>query len=327
MKFIKALQKTEAERPPESMRDEIRFPAASLREKDDSDDFVTRSDLRIGAPGSQRDEGDRYSADSSNIRLPADEIDGLTFNSSDQNAVGWSVEREFLVDAARVNPHLISITQPSSSFAEEYRSLRTQIIQSSQHRLPRSIVIASVAPGEGKSVTALNLSWLMAQTDGIRALLIDGDLRMPSSANYLGFETDIGLSHVLSGEASFRESIIRLQPAGLCLLPGGRRGPDAAELISGPRLGEILAEAGELFDYVIIDAPPLGAFTDAAVLINNADAALLVVRADHTRYKEIERQLESLPTGKMLGVVLNQSSEVLLSSNYYDYAYPKAYIS
>jgi capsular exopolysaccharide synthesis family protein len=161
----------------------------------------------------------------------------------------------------------------------------------------------------------------------MRILLIDGDLRMPSLANYLGFETEKGMSQVLAGELSFKESLIKLQPAGLYLIPGGKSRDDIAEMMSGPKLNEILDEAREFFDYVIIDAPPLGVFSDAAILINNADGALLVVRADHTRYKDIERTLESLPREKMLGVVLNQSEDVLLGNSYYDYPYAKTYLN
>ena len=167
----------------------------------------------------------------------------------------------------------------------------------------------------------------MAQTEGMRALLIDGDLRKPSLAKYLGFEVDTGFSQVLSGELPFRSSLIRVQPAGLYLLPGGTPRSDVAELLSGPRFGVILEEAQRAFDYVVIDAPPLGIFTDAAVLINQADAALLVVRAGHTKYKDLERKLEGLPREKMIGMVLNQSDEVLAESNYYDYAYSKNYLT
>jgi capsular exopolysaccharide synthesis family protein len=217
----------------------------------------------------------------------------------------------------------VAITQPHSTYCEEYRSLRTNILHGSQKRKLQSIVVASVSPSEGKSVTALNLSWLLAQTDGVRALVIDSDLRMPSLTDYLGIETEKGLSEVLAGKSSLRDSIIKLEPAGLYLLPGGEARSDVAELISGPRFKEILREAREMFDYVIIDAPPLGIFTDAAVLINHADGALLVVRANHTRYKDVERVLETLPRERMLGAVLNQSEDVL-SESHYNYGYYKS---
>lgn len=220
------------------------------------------------------------------------------------------------VEADRVEPRLVSIRQPNSSYCEEYRSLRTHVLHKSQRQKLQSIVVASVNPSEGKSVTALNLSWMLAQTDGVKALIIDADLRMPSLTDYIGIETDKGLSDALSGTASISDAIVKLEPAGLHLLPGGEARPDVAELISGPRFKEILREAREMFDFVIIDAPPLGIFTDAAVLINHADGALLVVRSGRTKYKTVDRIMDTLPKERMLGVVLNQSDEVMTESNY-----------
>jgi len=224
------------------------------------------------------------------------------------------------VDPERVEPRLVAITQPNSSYCEEYRSLRTHVLHKGQRSDLKTIVVASVNPSEGKSVTAINLSWLLAQTDGVRALIIDADLRMPSLADYMGIETDKGLSDVLAETATLKESIIKLEPSGLHLLAGGEARLDVAELISGPKFKEILREARDMFDYVIIDAPPLGIFTDATVLINHADGALLVVRANRTKYGALERILEPLPKDRMLGVVLNQSEDVM-DESHYNYGY------
>ncbi len=226
----------------------------------------------------------------------------------------WNVEPE------RVEPRLVTITHPHSTYCEEYRSLRTQILHKSQRQKLQSIVIASINASEGKSITALNFSWLLAQTDGVKALIIDSDLRMPSLTDYLGIETDRGLSDILSGTATLNESIIKLEPSGLHLLPGGEARSDVAELISGPKFREILRQAREMFDFVIIDAPPLGIFTDAAVLINHADGAMLVVRAGRTRYAMVDRVMEQVPRDRMLGVVLNQSEDVL-DETHYNYGY------
>jgi capsular exopolysaccharide synthesis family protein len=228
--------------------------------------------------------------------------------------VSWDVEPE------RVEPRLVVITQPSSSYCEEYRSLRTQILHKSQKQKLQSIVVASVGASEGKSVTSLNLAWLLAQTDGIKALIIDSDLRMPSLADYLGIETDKGLSSVLSETATLTEAIIKLEPSGLHLLPGGEARSDVAELLSGPKFKEILRQAREMFDFIIIDAPPLGIFTDATVLINHADGALMVVRANRTKFGVIDRIMDKLPRDRMLGVVLNDSDDVL-NETQYDYGY------
>ena len=225
-------------------------------------------------------------------------------------AVGSARAAEFSlreVLAARVEPHLLAITEPRSPECEQYRSLRTRLLQAGERQRMRAFVITSAGIGEGKTLTALNLAWLLAQTDGVRALIIDADLRQPCAADYLGIETDCGLSEVLTGETKLLEAIVKLQPSGLHLLPGGAAREDVAELLSGPRFGHLLDDARKMFDYIIIDAPPLGVFTDANLLINRADAALLVLRAAKTRYSVVDRLLEQLPRERMLGVVLNRA--------------------
>jgi capsular exopolysaccharide synthesis family protein len=223
----------------------------------------------------------------------------------------------FDVSAARVEPHLVAITQPRSSHAERFRSLRTRVLHAGERRKMQAFVITSAGIMEGKTLTAVNLSWLLAQTDGVSALLIDGDLRNPCAADYLGLDAPVGLSEVLGGEVSLTDAIVRLEPAGLHILPGGSARDDVAELLSGPRFLAVLKEARRMFDYVILDAPPLGIFTDATVLINRADAALIVARAGKTRYAALEKLLEPLPRERLLGVILNGSDEQLNEQNYY----------
>ncbi len=286
-------------------------------------DLLLADDLVIGSPGSAfigqpdstigtalPDLGSEFTA---GAKLNAESSTRLVSRQL-PDFVSWTV------DAERVEPRLVAITNPDSSYCEEYRSLRTHVLHKSQKQKLQSIVVASVNQGEGKSITALNLAWLLAQTDGVRALIIDSDLRRPSLAEYIGIEADKGLSHVLAGDATLSESIVRLEPSGLHILPGGDARKDVAELISGPRFKEILREARELFDYIIIDAPPLGIFTDATVLINHADGAMLVIRANKTSFSMIDRTLEPIPKDRFLGVVLNQSEDVLKESEY-NYGY------
>jgi len=226
------------------------------------------------------------------------------------------------ISNARVEPHLIAITDPRSPHAEQYRSLRTRILHAGEKRKVQAIVVSSAGVMEGKTVTALNLAWLLAQTDGVRALLIDGDLRRPCAAEYLGFDAPAGLSEVLAGEATLADTILRLEPAGLHLLPGGTPRDNVAEILSGPKFSAVLAELRRMFDYIIIDAPPLGIFTDANVLINRADGALMVVRSGKTRYAALDRVLEPLPRERILGIVLNGADDKHDdSSTYYQRRY------
>src|SRR6266566_8999355 len=235
-------------------------------------------------------------------------------------AVGSARAVEFSsreVSTARVEPHLVAITDPRSPECEQFRALRTQLLQAGEREHKRAFVITSAGVGEGKTLTALNLAWLLAQTDGVKALIIDADLRQPCAADYLGIETECGLSEVLTGQTRFTEAIVRLEPAGLHLLPGGAAREDVAELLSGPRFGRLLDEVRKQFDYIIIDAPPLGVFTDANLLINRADSAILVVRAGVTRYAVVDRLLEQLPRERMLGVVLNRAAGKADETAYY----------
>src|SRR5258705_10758191 len=203
---------------------------------------------------------------------PASRAVGATLNAARPARASGLVSYD--VDAARVEPHLVAISQPRSAYCEQFRSLRTRILQAGERLQMRAFVITSAGVGEGKTLTALNLAWLLAQTDGVRALIIDSDLRQPCATDYLGIEAPVGLSEVLGGEVKLEDAIVRLDPAGLYLLPGGRARYDVAELLSGPTYARILTEVRRMFDYIIIDAPPLGIFTDANVLMSRADGAL-----------------------------------------------------
>lgn len=226
----------------------------------------------------------------------------------------------YVVQTSAINQHIIAITEPNSSFTEEYRVLRTQILHSSQKERVRSIVVSSLVPSEGKSITALNIAWLMAQTDGKKALIIDADMRRPSIAKYLSINPKVGLSHILAGKAAFKNSLIRLEPSGLCFLPAGEIREDISEFLSGDGFRDMLQEATEYFDFVIVDTPPISLFSDSALMTNIADKALLVIRTNQVRYNDVGRVLETFPKEKILGSVLNDSHESLLHGGYYDYS-------
>src|SRR5215204_4571298 len=232
---------------------------------------------------------------------------GATLDAAGSARVGGFVTYD--ISPARVEPHFVAVSQPRSAYCEQFRSLRTRILQTGERLQTRAIVITSASIAEGKTLTALNLAWLLAQTDGVRALIIDSDLRQPCATDYLGIDAPVGLSEVLGGQVQLEDAIVRLDPAGLYLLPGGRPRDDVAELLSGPSYSRLLAEVRRMFDYIIIDAPPLGIFTDANVLMSRADGGLLVVRAGKTRYSTVDKLLEQMPKDRLLGVILNRTDE------------------
>src|SRR6185295_8704780 len=247
---------------------------------------------------------------------------GATLDAAGSARVGGFISYD--ISPARVEPHLVAVSQPRSAYCEQFRSLRTRILQAGERLQTRAIVVTSAGIAEGKTLTALNLGWLMAQTEGVRCLVIDSDLRQPCATDYLGIEAPVGLSEVLGGQLRLEDAIVRLDPAGLYLLPGGKPRDDVAELLSGPTYARLLTEVRRMFDYIIIDAPPLGIFTDANVLMSRADGAMLVVRAGKTRYSVMHRLLEQIPHERLLGVVLNRAEEQPEPSNYYyQYRYSK----
>jgi capsular exopolysaccharide synthesis family protein len=240
---------------------------------------------------------------------------GATLDAAGAARAGGYVTYD--VNPARVEPHLIAISQPRSAYTEQFRNLRTKVLEAGERMQMRAIVITSAGIAEGKTLTALNLAWLLAQTEGVRALVIDSDLRRPCATDYLGIDARKGLSEVLGGEVSLEDAIVRLEPSGLHLLPGGQPRDDVAELLSGPTYARLLNEVRRTFDYIIIDAPPLGIFTDANVLMSRADGGLLVVRAGKTRYSTVDKLLDQMPRERLLGVVLNRTEEQPDAANYY----------
>ncbi len=240
---------------------------------------------------------------------------GATLDAAGATRAGGFVT--FDVSPSRVEPHLIAVSQPRSAYTEQFRALRTRILDAGERMQMRAIVVTSAGIAEGKTLTALNLAWLLAQTEGVRALVIDSDLRRPCATDYLGIDAQAGLSEVLGGQLRLEDAIVRLEPAGLHLLPGGRPRDDVAELLSGPSYSRLLTEVRRMFDYIIIDAPPLGIFTDANVLMSRADGGILVVRANKTRYSTVDKLLEQMPKDRLLGVILNRTDEQPDESSYY----------
>jgi len=224
------------------------------------------------------------------------------------------------LDVTRLHPRLVMVTEPQSPGCEQYRTLRTQVFHAAERRLAQVIVITSAVAGEGKTSTALNLAWAIAQSREKRVLVIDSDLRRPNIAPYTGLKPESGFGEVLGGECEPLQAVRRIEGHGLYLLPVSCESTRPTELLSSERLGEALAELRRYFDFILIDSPPVVPFADARLLANHADAVMMVVRAGAAPYGAVERAIEALPSGRVLGVVLNGANNAD-ESNYYDYYY------
>ncbi|GGO65605.1 polysaccharide biosynthesis tyrosine autokinase [Nonomuraea cavernae] len=239
-----------------------------------------------------------------------------TSESSTLGIIGY--ERD-----ARRHP-LIVRRDGRSSRAEAFRSLRTNLQFIGVDRQPKSLVITSCLPNEGKSSTSSNLAITLAQT-GWRVLLVDGDLRRPRIPDYLGIEGGIGLTDVLIGRARLADVIQTWGEPSLHVLPSGQTPPNPSELLGSQGMRQVLDELTDAFDIVIFDAPPLLPVTDAATLAAICDGVMLVARYGKTRQEHILRATEQLSSinARIVGTVLNFVPAK--SSRYDGYGYGYGY--
>jgi polysaccharide biosynthesis transport protein len=228
---------------------------------------------------------------------------------------------------SRSNSALLLDLDQRSPLAEAYRRLRTSVLLSSPGRAPKTLVITSCVPSEGKSTTAINLAVSLAQT-GARVLVIDGDMRRPTVHSSFGIENRSGLSNILSNEMSNVETLALVQKekvSGLYLLTSGPIPPNPAELVGSAQMRKLLAELGTTFDHIVIDTPPIASFTDGVLLSAIADGVILVIHANECSRKVIQRSQQALQEvrARVLGVVLNRIH--MRSSDYSDYYYHSYY--
>jgi capsular exopolysaccharide synthesis family protein len=213
---------------------------------------------------------------------------------------------------------------PKSSVSEAFRSLRTSLMFSTPEGMPKTLLVTSPGPGDGKTTTAINLATVMAQ-NGSRVLLIDADLRKPRLHRDFGKPQSPGLTNRIAGkvsEAGEEASIRSTDVEGLFVMPSGNSAPNPAELLSSERMGKIIDLSKRAFDHIIIDTAPILGLADAMVLSRQVDGLILVASAGKTHKDNVKSSVRRLAQVRapILGVVLNA---VDLESP--DYAYYSSY--
>ena len=230
---------------------------------------------------------------------------------------------------------VITLTQPRSPVSEAYRTLRTAVLFANVDQTSRTMLITSANPAEGKSTVAANLGVVLAQA-GHRVLIIDADLRRPVQHVIFGILTNnYGLTNLLvqmlvedDSNRSRQETQVLLEGAihetrqrALYVLTSGSLPPNPAELVGSGKMHTLLGMLSELFDYVIIDGPPVLAVTDPVVLSTRSDSVLLVSSAGQTRRTQLRQATEQLRevNANMIGIVLNRVSAKTSGYYYYNY--------
>jgi capsular exopolysaccharide synthesis family protein len=219
------------------------------------------------------------------------------------------------------NPELLLNVNGRSPLAEAYRQLRTSVLLSTAGRAPKTLLITSSLPGEGKTTTAVNTAISLAQTSN-SVLIIDGDMRRPRLRSIFDMRESDGLSSILSSDMTvddMLQCVLRDETSGLFVLPSGPVPPNPAELLGSDQMRKLIAVLSEKFTHIVIDSPPVSSFTDGVLIGSMVDGVLLVVHGGKSSRDVVRRSRQLLLDvgAKLVGVVLNNVS--VRSHDYYYY--------
>lgn len=215
---------------------------------------------------------------------------------------------------------LRALQDPRSSFSESYRSVRTALQFSTSSGIPKSLLVTSAAPNDGKTTSALTLAHNFAQL-GKRVLLIEADLRNPSLGKLMGLSSDVGLSSLLSGVAVLPQATLRTQGNEFDVILSGPIPPSPTELLASSKLVSLLTIAVNTYDQIIIDSPPVLGIADAPILANAAAGTLMVVRSGSTRIRAAQVALQRLRVARarVIGGLLTQYDTLVSGYSYGGY--------
>lgn len=218
--------------------------------------------------------------------------------------------------------NLITVTQPKSPIAEQYRTIRTNIEFMAVDKEIKVMLVTSSTQGEGKSTTASNLAVAYAQ-QGKRVLIIDTDMRRPTVHYTFRVANGLGLSSLLTRQAELEKAVLPTKVENLSILTAGPIPPNPAELLSSRAMEKLIEQLRGEYDVIILDAPPLLQVADSRITSKLTDGVILVIgctTSDRQRVLKAKEQLE-LTEAKILGVVLNRRELTDDSAYQYYYSY------
>jgi len=294
-----------------------------------ADDFPSEDVTPASAPVVELTEADDPVADPV-IALPAEEVQAPSPDEIRMPAATTSpaqlpsvdIRSSSLlshVDASLATKTVVDDTMLPAS-REQYRRLAAALHQAQRANAIKVMMVASAVAGEGKTLTAANLALTLSESYRRSVLLVDGDLRRPSLHIVFQVEGAPGLAEGLISAEEQKLPLHRLSPR-LTVLPAGNPTSDPIGALTSDRMRRLIEEAREVFDWVIIDTPPVGLLTDAALLSSMADAVVLVVKAESTPYDMVNRAVEAIGRDRVMGVVLNRATELPHRTNYDYYKY------
>ena len=232
--------------------------------------------------------------------------------------------RENELRAWRTDPQLVGKLLGTEGFSpaalEQYRKLAATLHHAQSERGIKVIMTASALPGEGKSLTAVNLALTLSESYHKRVLIIDADLRRPTVQRIFGLPPIAGLNEGLKAKHD-QPMVVTSVSDRLLVLPAGRPESDPMSGLTSDRMRRLITQAAKAFEWVIIDTPPVGLLPDASLLADFVDGVLLVVRAGKAPFRMVKRTVDAITHDRILGVVMNavDSAHDRNAGGYYEY--------
>jgi len=229
-----------------------------------------------------------------------------------------------LISGQSFDDNLVMLSSPDSADAETFKVLRGQILFPKDRKVPRSMLVTSTFPAEGKTYVAANLAATLALSIDEYVLAIDADLRRPKLHRMFGYSKVKGLHEYLVGNARLDELILKSGIDKLSILPAGRPPRNPTELLSSNMMIKFLNEVKERYQdrFIIIDSPPSSVTAESKFIAQHVDGIIYVVMANKTPRKDIEKAIDNIGRDKILGIVFNGYEQVRKSYyRYYDRYY------
>jgi capsular exopolysaccharide synthesis family protein len=212
---------------------------------------------------------------------------------------------------------IVSLTDKQSLAAEKFQNLAVRLRAFQYTRPLKKVLVTSTIPQEGKSTVAANLACALARRPQQKILLLDGDLRRPTVAMRFGLGDAPGISEWLQSDGEPISNIYQLEDTRLWILPAGSTPKNPLELIQSRRLSRLMEQLTAWFDWIVIDSPPVLPLADTSIWMRLADGVLLVVRKGVSQTKLLSKGIKAIESSKVLGAILNGSTNTTLSDYYY----------
>jgi capsular exopolysaccharide synthesis family protein len=253
-------------------------------------------------------------ADSEKHNTPVPGTDGVSWETA--SALPATCASGSISFSSRWKERLAAGADAHPGLTEQFRRLAATLHHAQQANNLRSVMVTSASPREGKTLTAINLALVLAESYRYSVLLVDADLRRPSIPNVMDIGVGSGLSETLVSQTDRKLALVPIT-SRLSLLPAGHAIANSIEALTSPRMKQILDEASSRFDWVILDAPPIGPATDARLLSQMVGGTLFVIHAGQSQCPDVERAISAIGREHILGVVLNAVEHVPASDYYY----------